>query len=177
MIALFLAALFSHSEPATTVSPVPAALSSVTPLASSVPAARPSDVVIVNSGSTNTLGYRLDVHSDATVDVTQAGETVRKSVTRAQLADLMDAVKAAGPLGALPSGRCMRSASFGSFTRVTYAGETSSDIGCGAGPAGRTLSGAVNAIVANLELRQFRSPSMPLRGPGLMPHSATSPGP
>jgi hypothetical protein len=51
----------------------------------------------------------------------------------------------------------MRSASFGSITRVTYDGQTSADLGCTQSPAGPDLAAAVNAVAGSLDLQRFAS--------------------
>jgi len=145
MIALLLAALLAAAD------------ASVAPMPVGSPTPSPADVVIENSGSTNTMGYRLVVHPDASVDVRQAGETVRKTLSKSTFDGLMATLKAAGPLGSMVAGHCMRSASFGSITRVTYAGQTSADLGCTQSPAGPDLAAAVNAVTGSLGIQRFAS--------------------
>jgi len=106
--------------------------------------------VIVNSGSTNTLGYRIEVWSDgsATVVLRNRGAnaqgapknfTVAAPVTAKFFADLK-AVRAAN-VNSLP---CMKSASFGTTTRVNWHDWTSPDLDC---PADNPV---LNALVADV---------------------------
>jgi len=130
-------------------SPAPAA--GVTPLAAAA-----TDAVIRNSGSTNAAGYTIVLHPDGTAELRQNEATVAKTVAKTQAARLFDALRAMGRLDALPIGHCMRSASFGSTTTVTYAGHTSGDLGCGAGdPNVTTLATAVAAIANQLGATTF----------------------
>ncbi|MBD5633370.1 MAG: hypothetical protein IAI49_02725 [Candidatus Eremiobacteraeota bacterium] len=156
MISHLLALLLAMRSPAVAASASPA-VAPASPASSPAPALAPGDVEIVNSGSTNTAGFRIDVHPDATVDVHQFGETVRKSVDRAQVDELMAKVKAGAPFSEPASAHCMRSVSFGTTTKVTYDGRTTGDIGCGAGPAGQDLSRTVHAIETQLGLNTFNA--------------------
>jgi hypothetical protein len=54
------------------------------------------------------------------------GSSVPAALARRFFADL----QAAGPLDELPVAHCMKSASFGSWTRITYLGKTSPDLSC-----------------------------------------------
>jgi len=132
------------SLPATGLTPAPAAS------APARPPDDPADIVIVNSGSTNTPGYRIAIHPDASVDVRSNGTTVRKALDPALAAELRAKIASDGPLSALVSGHCMRSASFGSFTTLSYGGQTTGDLGCGASPMGADLGATVREIVAKL---------------------------
>ena len=107
----------------------------------------PGTALIVDSGSTNTGGYQITVHTDGTVAVAGAHLAKRTTipVTLAQrfFADL----RAAGDLSALPSAHCMKSASFGSTLRVAYLGKASPDLSCPSpSTAGRTLTEDTQAI-------------------------------
>ncbi len=142
--------LLAQSSPAPAPAP-PASASPAKPLV-----AAPTDAVIRNSGSTNAAGYTIVLHPDATAELLQNGATVAKTVSKAQAAKLFDQLHATGRLDALPIGHCMRSASFGSTTTVTYAGHTSGDLGCGGGdPNVSALQTAVAAIANQLGATAF----------------------
>jgi hypothetical protein len=103
--------------------------------------------VIVNSGSTNSGGYVVRVYANGTVSVDQ-GVPVRKTIAKQLVNRFFADLHAAGPLDALPSPRCMKSASFGSTTHIGYLGKLSPDISCPSGSAtARTLAIDANAIV------------------------------
>jgi hypothetical protein len=92
--------------------------------------------VIVNSGSTNTAGYKIDVWSDGSASVTlQNRMGVAQSspkpftVTAALAKNFLGTLKAARD-GHATGSPCMKSASFGSTTRVTWHGWTSPDLEC-----------------------------------------------
>lgn len=92
---------------------------------------------IVNSGSTNTAGYQIDVHSDGAAVVTlkphpgsnlPAGPksfTIAPALAASFFADLK-AVRDANVAGA----PCMKSASFGSSTHVSWHDWKSPDLEC-----------------------------------------------
>jgi hypothetical protein len=107
---------------------------------------------IVDSGSTNTPGYRIEIRSDATAAITpqnRAGVaqgatkpfSVEGGVASRFFADLAKA-RAANVAGS----PCMKSASFGTTTRVTWHGWTSPDLDC---PAENQL---VSALIHDVNL-------------------------
>jgi len=95
------------------------------------------DAVIVNSGSTNTEGFRIVVEQSGKAVYTQ---TPRKSDTqvKSRSLDLPQALvkrlysdlDAGKPLAELPGGHCMKSASFGSSLTIEFAGEKTPDLSC-----------------------------------------------
>jgi hypothetical protein len=99
-------------------------------------AATPRDTaVIVNSGSTNSIGYKIQVWSDGSAAITtQNGSnspaaaktfTVSAATTSRFFADLAAARK--DDAKSVP---CMKSASFGTSTHVTWQGWVSPDLDC-----------------------------------------------
>src|SRR5580692_1733313 len=118
-------------------------------------AATPPDqvAVIVNSGSTNTAGFKITVHSSGpstAVMLNRQGVaqnavhsfTVSSKQASTLFADLK-AAKAAPP----SQGGCMKSASFGTSTHVQWQGWTSPDLDCPSDNAAITaLKNEVEAI-------------------------------
>jgi hypothetical protein len=112
-----------------------------------VPVAAATDgAIIVDSGSTNSLGYRIHVWTNGTASLTvqnrggvaQAAAksfSVKQSTSTRLFADL----KAARDGNATGAG-CMKSASFGTTTRITWHDWTSPDLDC---PAGNALTAAL----------------------------------
>jgi hypothetical protein len=106
-------------------------------LAASLVGAAPLDsAVIVDSGSTNTAGYRVEVRSDgsATVSVQQNRNASPGPATpfhvSADTAKKLFADLAAARSESALTVPCMKSASFGSTVKVTWQGWTSSDLTC-----------------------------------------------
>ncbi|MGC1985037.1 MAG: hypothetical protein WA668_06565, partial [Candidatus Cybelea sp.] len=101
--------------------------------------AKTSDsAVIENSGSTNTLGYRIEVRSDGSATLAMVHGpsasaspspakpfTVSSGIAKQFFADL-----AAARQSKTVTEPCMKSASFGSATYVTWQGWRSSDLTC-----------------------------------------------
>jgi hypothetical protein len=87
-------------------------------------------VVIVNSGSTNFLGFNLILAEDGEAKVKQGNSTSQRDLPQNFTARLFTDLRAAGALDALPQSRCMKSASFGTTTRILYRGKTSPDVSC-----------------------------------------------
>jgi hypothetical protein len=92
--------------------------------------------VIVQSGSTNSAGFRIVVEKSGKAAYTPMAaksrpktQKIARDLARRFYADL----GAAGPLTVLPKPRCMKSASFGTTLTVELAGQTSPDLSCGDG--------------------------------------------
>ena len=121
----------------------------VAPPLSATPA--PGDALIVNSGSTNTAPYTIDVHPDGTADVAIAGQMQHAHVGAPQAHWLFAKLKSAAPLASLPRAGCMKSASFGTSTTIVYDGSRTPDLSCPGGSAlaqelGRTAGVIVNQL-------------------------------
>jgi hypothetical protein len=118
-------------------------------------ASEPDSATIVNSGSTNFTGYTIQVRSDgsASAQVSNRGSdaestpkpfTLDAAAVKQFFADLA-AARSAKAVAA----SCMKSASFGSTTRVTWHDWTSPDLSCPAGnPSGAALVHDVQTIEA-----------------------------
>jgi len=104
--------------------------------------------VMLVTGSTNTLGYRIVVQSDGNAEFVKGTEraTARVSadLARALFADL----EAAMPLSELHTGRCMKSASFGTSTFVYWRQHRSPDLSC----AGESKAGALLTDVQRISI-------------------------
>jgi hypothetical protein len=118
-----------------------------------VAAVPPDSATIVDSGSTNTSGYRIVVRSDGSAAAslqqlrssqssTPKPFTISKAVASRFFADLAAARK--GNATTVP---CMKSASFGTTLRITWQGWTSPDLSCPPKDAlGKALIADVQAI-------------------------------
>jgi hypothetical protein len=91
--------------------------------------------VIVNSGSTNRAGFRVEVDRSGAAVYTstprgQPAERVRRNVPDELLRRFYADLEAAHPLSALPAERCAKSVSFGTTTIVELGSERTPDISC-----------------------------------------------
>jgi hypothetical protein len=118
-------------------------------------AAEPDSATIVNSGSTNFSGYTIDVRSDgsATADVSNRGVEASSSpkpfTLDAAMAKQFFSDLAAARGDKTLSQPCMKSASFGSTTRVTWHDWTSPDLSCPpSDAAGAALIHDIQAIAS-----------------------------
>lgn len=96
-------------------------------------------VTITNSGSTNTPGYTLVIYSDGSgsLNYTRKGQThfgtyQDKTFPAGTFAtqQLHTVLQAVGDVSKIPHRGCLKSASFGTSTTITYQGKTSSDLTC-----------------------------------------------
>jgi len=118
------------------------------------------NAIIIDSGSTNRAGFRIEVGRSGVAEMTSSRRKVNLSVDQAKPLQrtLSSAVvqrfyadlEAAKPLGALPGAHCMKSASFGSALTLVLGNEQTPDLSCGDGrnAAMRNLIRDVNEIVA-----------------------------
>jgi hypothetical protein len=118
-------------------SPAPSATGSV-----------PADAaVIVNSGSTNTMPWRIVVRPDRSVAVSVGSAAPStKQLTAATTATFFKDLGATGSFSSLHAEPCMKSASFGTTTHITYKGSTSPDLSCTFSDVAGKLSKDVAAI-------------------------------
>ena len=86
--------------------------------------------LIVNSGSTNFEGFSLILAEDGEAKLKQGNSTSQKYLPQTFTTRLFADLRAAGALDALPQSRCMKSASFGTTTRIFYRGKSSPDVSC-----------------------------------------------
>ncbi|HET6896592.1 MAG TPA: hypothetical protein VFH72_14505 [Candidatus Baltobacteraceae bacterium] len=142
--------------------------------------------VIRNSGSTNFSGYTIKVWSDGStwaVHSNRAGTPIDRPVTGHIPEDLarrfLDDAKQARKNGDV-SQPCMKSASFGTSTVVSYHGWTSPDLECPGGGFIETLGQETHKIAALLKIegvqprRIPRLPNEPRRVPSDSPSGQPS---
>lgn len=129
-----------------------------------------AQAVIVNSGSTNTTGYRILVLESGLVRLTNLGRAGQPSQTEggrlsASLTHkLFRDLAAAMPLSQLPAGHGFKSVSFGTSTHIEYKGQRTPDLSFPANAKARDLAGDATAVAGALHLKNGpRRPAQPLR--------------
>lgn len=121
-------------------------------LANASAASARDGATILDSGSTNTPGYRIDVWSDGSATIVVQNRGVSRGAPKSFAVTNSVASRFFANLKAVRSGNvagepCMKSASFGTTTRVTWHGWTSPDLDCPSDRAPLTaLVSSVNAI-------------------------------
>ena len=165
MIAFALGVLLAHAQPATDPAPQPAVETTpgavrgrMPPLPPSSPPIPPGAAIIRNSGSTNSAGYTLVIAPDGAATVGGYEGYTRKTVAGVQTRWLFARLGDAGPLDSLGLEHCIKSASFGTSTRITWQGTTSGDISCTADPTSRELTRTIEVIVKQLAIPTFARP-------------------
>jgi len=109
------------------VAPVAA---SAAPLVPYLPVPRGA-AVILNTGSTNTQGYRIVVQTSGYAEYINGSHRAIASVPASLAAQFFKDAQDAMPLTARGSSDCMKSASFGSSLFVWWKGSRSGDLSCG----------------------------------------------
>lgn len=140
-------------------------------LIATLPHARALDgAAIVNTGSTNTLGWQIEIRSDGVGHVAQRPFSVSALQAQRFLRD----ARAARDAGAAGRG-CMKSVSFGTRLTVAYHGWISPDLSCPApSPLLQQLARDAQQIIAVAKpptgLRRIHLPIEPRRAPTSPPH-------
>src|SRR5215469_6345920 len=120
----------------------------MSPIAQSFPSIQYNQATIVNSGSTNTAGFRIALRRSGAAEYTsvprgvntrsgepekaepeKSGREIPKDLAMRLFADL----EAAKPLSSLPAPHCMKSKSFGTRLTIEFGGEATPDLSCGDG--------------------------------------------
>jgi hypothetical protein len=143
----------------------------MSPIAQSFPSIQYNQATIVNSGSTNTAGFRIAIRRSGAAEYTsvprganprtaepdkaeaeKSGREIPKDLASRLFADL----EAAKPLGGLPAPHCMKSKSFGSRLTIEFGGETTPDLSCGDGGNEhlRAIIRDVNEMIACFHSKQ-----------------------
>lgn len=108
--------------------------------------------VIRNSGSTNTIGYRIYVSPSGKasyVDGNGSGQgKIAKKLTKRFFHDL----KVAEPLSTLPTESCVKSVSFGTSTTVSLGAQQSPDVSCPGNAKAKRLDQDVTEIAKVLHV-------------------------
>lgn len=119
--------------------------------------------VVLNSGSTNTAGFRIVIERDGHADYVSAAGRNSGRVTADQAQKFFSDLQAAGSLRALPTAPCAKSISFGTSTFVWWKlGGRSPDLSCPTNKAGAALAYDVSAIANALHLNAMSGTLRPL---------------
>lgn len=129
--------------------------SPTTPPGMRIPVAA-TEALIINSGSTNTAGYRLRVNANGWTTLQQGDIPLRKRVSSALVRRFFADLRAAGPLDAIPARVCMKSASFGTTMQIVYRAKTSPDLNCPS--TARTLAQDAYALADAAGVSLFAAP-------------------
>lgn len=104
---------------------------------------------LVNSGSTNTPGFKIVVQRDGAAEYTAMPRAhpqpdgqknvapMKRQLPPALVHRLFSDLEAARPFSGLPRPRCMKSVSFGTRLSILFHGDETPDLNCGAGQSAR----------------------------------------
>jgi hypothetical protein len=85
---------------------------------------------IIESRCTNFLGYNVVVHNDGSATVEIRGAMQQFPPETIDTTKLRSPLTTIGDVSRIPIGFCAKSASFGTTTKIAYAGKTSGDLQC-----------------------------------------------
>jgi hypothetical protein len=107
-------------------------------VANSLASAADDAAIIVNSGSTNSDGYRIVVpksgkaaYSSTSRRSPAPSNTKTRKLPGSMITRFYADIDAAKPLSDLPAARCMKSASFGTTLTIEIGGQKTPDLSCG----------------------------------------------
>jgi hypothetical protein len=103
--------------------------------------------VILDSGSTNTAGYRIVVARSGDAEYVAGSARATGAIPISLAARFFTDLSHAMPLAGLPVERCMKSVSFGTSLYVWWHGSRSPDVSC-SGDAGETALASDAASIA-----------------------------
>lgn len=121
--------------------------------------------VILDTGSTNTAGYRIIVQRDGTAEYIMGGERRTVHISAGKTTAIFNDLVAAMPLSHLSSGHCMKSASFGSSTFAWWRGQRSPDLQCASDPRATALYASISGLVIELGLARRVMRPLPTNEP------------
>lgn len=130
---------------------------------------------ILDSGSTNTAGFRIVIDRSGQADYkvtprknapqTEArGANKRRQLSRELVDRFYSDLNAAQPFSSLPDQHCMKSASFGTTTSIEFAGEKTPDLNCGDGGDAK-LQAIIRDASEIIKLFRTNEDVTPLRSP------------
>ncbi len=109
--------------------------------------------VIINSGSTNTIGYRIYVAPTGQVTYVDGKGSGSGTISAALTTHFFNDIKAAQPLSQLSDSQpCMKSVSFGTSTYLALGGQRSPDLSCSDNQKGKVLLNDVQEIAQKLHV-------------------------
>ncbi|MEH2064977.1 MAG: hypothetical protein V7K50_22410 [Nostoc sp.] len=119
--------------------------------------------IILNSGSTNTIGYRIYVSPSGEVSYVDGKGSNQGKLSEKLTKKFFRDLKVAEPLSNLPKQSCGKSVSFGTTTTIRLASEESQDISCPGNAKAQQLDNDVIAIAKALNVVNVpRSQGKPL---------------
>ena len=130
--------------------------------------------VIMNTGSTNGLGYRIVITRDGSAQWVMGTTRQTAQVSKQKTDALFNSLSAAMPLSALPAAHCLKSASFGTSTFAYWRHQRSTDLECPADPRATEVYSSIAAIVVELGIGKRTIPMLPNEPRRPMPQPSSS---
>lgn len=121
--------------------------------------------VILDTGSTNTPGYRIVVQRNGDVEYVIGGLRNTMHADAGQTTKLFGALTSGMPLSQLVSARCMKSASFGTAMFAYWNHQRSPDLTCPGDDRAKAVYASVSTFVDTLGITQRVSHPLPTNEP------------
>ena len=108
--------------------------------------------VLLNTGSTNSAGYRVVIQSNGSVEYVEGSSRATARIPSDLASKFYADLSAGMPLSRLHAAPCMKTTSFGTMTFLWWRGQRSLDISCPGDARATALNGDALAIAAALHL-------------------------
>ncbi len=119
--------------------------------------------VILNSGSTNTIGYRIYVTSSGQVSYVDGKGRGNGIISKRLATRFFTDIKAAKPLSHLPVSHCRKSVSFSTSVYLSYDGQQTPDLSCSGNSAAHKLFNEISTIAKKFQISNVpKSQGQPL---------------
>ena len=153
-----LAVLAACSKPAPQAADQPPQAASPTAIGDALPPSHSmvptTTIVITNTGSTNTIGFRILIGPAGEASYVSGAGVGNAVLPAALFAKLRGDIDAAKPLSGLPREvSCVKPVSFGTSAYIALGGDRTPDLECPGNDAEAALKDDLDAIVAALKLR------------------------
>jgi hypothetical protein len=120
--------------------------------AAGMPSLNARTIVIENSGSTNTIGFRVWISPEGHAAYVSGAGTGEAPLPHALFHQLRHDVERVSPLANLPVPPCMKSFSFGTKTYLAVDADHSPDLSCPASGTAQALEDDVAAVIGVLKI-------------------------
>jgi hypothetical protein len=115
-------------------------------------------ITILISASTNTCAITMNLHSTGEITYQACHTTSHKKLPLMLTRIIFSDTHTAQPLDRIPQEICIKSASFGTTTRIKFQGRESSDISCSTDLRGVKLNTDIQTIQKALHITSSRYP-------------------
>jgi hypothetical protein len=121
--------------------------------------------VILDTGSTNSLGYRIVVQRNGDAEYVRGNARATGQISADLAKQFFSDLEGGMPLSKLQTAKCMKSASFGTSLFVWWRGQRSKDLSCPGEPLTTKIAADTQRIAVALNIAQPAMRTLPTNEP------------